>query len=57
LVRSRRDGTRIYYSLTSARVADLWAAVRDVAAAHVAELDQLAAAYLGNRSSLDTVTR
>jgi rhodanese-related sulfurtransferase len=35
----------------------LWAAVRDVAAAHVAELDELAAAYLGDRSTLDVVTR
>jgi rhodanese-related sulfurtransferase/predicted transcriptional regulator len=57
LVRTRRDGTRIYYSLASPRVAELWAAVRDVAAEHVAELDQLAAAYLGDRSQLDTVTQ
>src|SRR3954470_14355612 len=37
LVRSRREGTRIYYRLSSDRVAELWAAVRDVAAQHVAE--------------------
>jgi rhodanese-related sulfurtransferase/DNA-binding transcriptional ArsR family regulator len=57
IVRSRRDGNRIYYGLASPRVAGLWAAVRDVAAAHVAELDGLAAAYLGDRSTLDVVTR
>jgi rhodanese-related sulfurtransferase/predicted transcriptional regulator len=57
LVRTRRDGTRIYYSLSSPRVAELWAAVRDVAAEHVAELDQLAAAYLGDRAQLESVTQ
>src|SRR6266571_8414576 len=31
LVSSRRDGTRIFYRLASDRVADLWAAVREVA--------------------------
>lgn len=57
LVRTRRDGTRIYYALAGARVAALWAAVRDVATEHVAELDGLAAAYLGDRSQLDSLTR
>jgi rhodanese-related sulfurtransferase/DNA-binding HxlR family transcriptional regulator len=57
LVRTRRDGTRIRYSLTSPRVSDLWAAVRDVAGSQLAEVDKLAAAYLGDRSSLDTISR
>ncbi|MGH3863804.1 metalloregulator ArsR/SmtB family transcription factor [Actinokineospora sp.] len=57
LVSTRRDGNRIHYSLAGERVLDLWAAVRDVAAAHVAELDRLTAAYLGDRSSLRTVSR
>jgi len=57
LVTTRRDGTRIYYRLTSERVGELWAAVRDVAAAHHDELDELARDYLGNRSSLDEVGR
>src|SRR5437016_9701211 len=30
LVRTRRDGTRIYYALSSERVGALWAALRDV---------------------------
>ena len=35
---TRRDGTRIYYGLASDRVAELWSAMRDVAAEHVAGL-------------------
>jgi rhodanese-related sulfurtransferase/DNA-binding transcriptional ArsR family regulator len=57
LVTTRRDGTRIYYRLTSPRVADLWAALRDVAAAHHEHLDELAAAYLGDRSRLEQIGR
>lgn len=57
LVGTRRDGTRIHYSLTSPRVGELWAAIRDVAGSQIAELDGLARAYLGDRSSLDTMTR
>jgi rhodanese-related sulfurtransferase len=48
LVRSRREGTRIFYRLASERVGDLWAAVRDVAVRHVAEVNQLADEYLGD---------
>ena len=57
LVNTRRDGTRIFYSLAGPRVADLWLALRDVAAEHVAELDRLAAAYLGKREDLETMSR
>jgi rhodanese-related sulfurtransferase/DNA-binding transcriptional ArsR family regulator len=57
LVRTRRAGNHIYYSLASRRIGELWAAVRDVATDHVGELDQLAAAYLGDRSTLSTITR
>lgn len=57
LVTTRRDGTKVYYRLASERVGELWAAVRDVAAAHLAELDDLAAAYLGDRSRLDEISR
>jgi rhodanese-related sulfurtransferase/DNA-binding HxlR family transcriptional regulator len=57
LVTTRRDGTRIYYRLTSPRVSELWAAVRDVAAAHHQELDELANNYLGDRSALEQVGR
>jgi rhodanese-related sulfurtransferase len=57
LVTTRRDGTRIYYRLASDRVVELWAAVRDVAAAHHEQLDDLARDYLGNRSHLDQIGR
>jgi len=57
LVATRRDGTRIYYRLTSDRVAELWSALRDVAAAHHEQLDELANAYLGDRTRLDEIGR
>ncbi|WP_309108020.1 metalloregulator ArsR/SmtB family transcription factor [Arthrobacter sp.] len=57
LLKSRRDGTRIYYSLSGSAVSRLWAAVRDVAVEHLAELEELATSYLGDRSSLTTMTR
>jgi rhodanese-related sulfurtransferase/DNA-binding transcriptional ArsR family regulator len=56
LLRHRRDGQRILYSLTSDRVAELWAALRDVAADHVATVDVFAADYLGDRVDIETLT-
>src|SRR5437870_9795620 len=56
LVRSRREGTRIFYRLASERVSDLWAAVRDVAVRHVAEVNQLADEYLGERDGVEHVS-
>jgi rhodanese-related sulfurtransferase len=57
LVDTRRDGTRIYYRLVSDHVAQLWAALCQVAAAHHARLDALAEAYLGNRDELEQIHR
>jgi rhodanese-related sulfurtransferase/predicted transcriptional regulator len=57
LVSSRRDGTRIHYSLASPDVAELWRNLRRTSEQHVANLDRLAAAYLGDRSTLMTMTR
>ena len=57
LVTTRRDGTWIYYRLAGDRVNELWAAMRDVAAAHVADLEQLATAYLGDRDGIEEITR
>ncbi len=57
LVTTRRDGTRIYYRLASARVSELWLALRDVTAAHHEQLDELAAAYLGDRDRLEQIGR
>jgi rhodanese-related sulfurtransferase len=56
LVRSRREGNRVVYRLASDRVAELWAAVRDVAAEHVAGVPALAHKYLGDRAQVDAVT-
>jgi len=57
LVRSRRDGTRIYYSLSSPVVGDLWRTMRLAAQEHVEGLEELATDYLGDRSKLRTITR
>jgi rhodanese-related sulfurtransferase len=56
LVRSRRDGARVVYRLASDRVADVWAALRDVAAQHVAEVSVLAGEYLGDRDGVEQVS-
>src|ERR1044071_10243904 len=56
LVRSRREGTRVIYRLASDRVADLWAAVRDVSVRHVAEVSVLADEYLGERDGVEQIT-
>ncbi len=56
LLQSRREGQRIVYRLTSDRVSDLWAALRDVAASHVDDIDVLVDAYLGARDHIEEVT-
>ena len=57
LLDSRREGTRIYYALSSDCVAELWAAIREVATERVAGLDRLAAAYLGDRDGVEVIDR
>ncbi|MFP5257130.1 MAG: ArsR/SmtB family transcription factor [Acidimicrobiia bacterium] len=57
LVTTRRDGNRIYYRLASARVADLWTAVRDVAVTHLKNLESLTDAYLGDRTAVEEIDR
>ena len=57
LVTTRRDGTRIHYSLASERVGELWSAVRVVAEQHAVGLDRLATAYLGDRQGIDVIDR
>ena len=56
LVRSRREGTRVVYRLTSERVADLWASVREVATSHVAEVTVLSDEYLGPREEIELLS-
>src|SRR5258707_11295336 len=57
LLTTRRDGTRIFYRLAGDRVGELWSALRDVAAEHVAGLERLAGAYLGERDGIEVVGR
>jgi rhodanese-related sulfurtransferase len=57
LLQSRRDGTRVFYALASERVGELWAALRDVAAEHVAGIEKLTTAYLGDRREIEGITR
>jgi rhodanese-related sulfurtransferase len=57
LLRTRRDGNRVYYAPASPQVTDLWAALRTVAADQVAEVERLAADYLGDRTGLETISR
>ena len=57
VLRTRREGTRIVYMLASDSVAAVWAALRDVATEHVAGINELAVAYVGDRTALEPVTR
>ncbi len=57
LLTSRRDGTRVFYALASDRVGELWTALRDVAAEHVAGIERLTTAYLGDRRDVEAITR
>src|SRR5436309_5213538 len=53
VLRTRREGTRVVYMLASDRVAELWLALRRVAAEHVAGIERLAEDYVGERSGLE----
>jgi rhodanese-related sulfurtransferase len=56
LVRKRRSGTNVVYRLANDRVADLWAAVRDVAIRQVADVSVLAEEYLGERNGVEQLS-
>jgi rhodanese-related sulfurtransferase/DNA-binding MarR family transcriptional regulator len=57
LVNSRREGTSVHYRLASPEVFELWRTLRTLAASRLAEVERLAAAYLGSRDELQPVTR
>jgi len=57
LVRNRRDGARIIYTLSSPEVAQAWATLRNLAADHLAEMKRLTADYLGDRGGLEIISR
>jgi rhodanese-related sulfurtransferase/DNA-binding transcriptional ArsR family regulator len=56
LARSRKDGNHVFYRLASDRVAELWAAIREVAAVHVAEVAVMARDYLGERTDVEQLS-
>ncbi|HEU4946991.1 MAG TPA: metalloregulator ArsR/SmtB family transcription factor [Kribbella sp.] len=56
LVSTRKEGTKVYYRLTGTDVAALWAQLRDVALAHLADVDRARSAYLG-KDDIAEVTR
>lgn len=56
LVATRKDGTKVYYRLAGGDVAALWAQLRHVASAHLAEVDRARRAYLGG-DDIAEVTR
>ncbi|WP_462186705.1 MULTISPECIES: ArsR/SmtB family transcription factor [unclassified Frankia] len=53
LVTTRRDGTRIHYSLAGDDVAALYTHLRSVAHAHLADVDAARIAYLGVTGAAD----
>jgi rhodanese-related sulfurtransferase/DNA-binding transcriptional ArsR family regulator len=57
LLSTRREGTRVFYGLSSNRVGELWRAMRDVAAEHVGGIERLAADYLGDRDGVEAISR
>jgi rhodanese-related sulfurtransferase/DNA-binding transcriptional ArsR family regulator len=57
LVTSRREGTSVHYRLAGPEVFELWRSLRTLAANRLAEVERLAAAYLGARDRLEPVTR
>jgi rhodanese-related sulfurtransferase len=57
LVATRREGTSIHYRLAGPEVFELWRSLRTLASAQLAEVERLAAAYLGRRDQLEPVTR
>ena len=57
LVASRREGTSVVYRLAAQEVFELWRALRTLAASRLAEVERLAAAYLGARQELEPISR
>ena len=57
LVTTRREGTSIHYRLAGPEVFELWRTLRTLTEARSAEVERLAAAYLGARDELEPVTR
>lgn len=57
LVATRRDGTFVYYRLSSPEVLEFWRALQHIASTRLAEVERLAEEYLGDRDGLEAVTK
>jgi rhodanese-related sulfurtransferase/DNA-binding HxlR family transcriptional regulator len=57
LVASRREGNHVHYRLASDRVLEVWLALRQLAAEQLDDLDELADAYLGDRTHIQDIDR
>lgn len=56
LVETRREGTSIYYRLTSEGISTLWLSLRGVGEAHLAEIDRVVETFLRDRAHLQPIT-
>ena len=55
LVRTRREGTRIYYRLAGPEVFALWQALRSAGEARLAEIDRVVDSYLSDRAQMEVI--
>jgi rhodanese-related sulfurtransferase len=56
LVRRRKEGTRAYYTLAGPEVYRAWRAVRSLAEARLAEVEETVRRYLTDRDQMDALT-
>jgi rhodanese-related sulfurtransferase len=57
LVDSRREGTRIFYSIADNSVEELWLALRRTVEARIPELDAVVRDYMGGRDDFEPIDR
>ena len=57
LVRTRRDGVKVYYRLADEEVAAFTGRIQEFAASRIAEVDRAARGYLGDVAALEPVAR
>jgi rhodanese-related sulfurtransferase len=57
LVRTRRDGVKVYYRLADEEVAAFTGRIQEFAASRIAEVDRAARSYLGDVTALEPVAR
>jgi rhodanese-related sulfurtransferase/predicted transcriptional regulator len=57
LLTSRRSGTHVHYQIASDDVLELWWTMRKVAASQLADFEQLADDYLGDRDEVEIIGR